>query len=727
MPGQEGGGDPFGGTGGPAQRLRSVLVLPFINKTNDADLAFWSIPFSVLYVSDMRTGSFAHDLNSEPDLLEEYMLGERSAQRPADVAKSLEIAGGDTVLVSSYDFGGNAWTISGEVFDETDLSRPFDRVQVSDANPYVALQRYGDAWLPKLGQAVQAGGMTGGPGGPGGPGMPAPGGGSAGIGPPGGPGSAGPPPGVGAGSAGIGPPGAPGAPGFPTPGAPGAGTGSAGFGPPGAPGAPGFPGGEGGEGFPGDQGMPGMPGMPGGQQVTYRPVDVENWARGVASWPFDQPEDVYRGDIEQAIRYFDKQLEVEPEFNLGYTSAAIAYIAIGEEDRGIAIQRAYVESQPENPADRHNYGMVLAIAGRVDEAVTNLRQSLEQAEGLLLGDAILITTIYIQAERYDDAVRVGREFIDQYPYLRPLYVLVGGSLLELEDPTAAAEMFRAAGRLNPNTFDAYSGLTQAYIDQGAVASAIDVAQRATQVLPDDHRAWSTLAEARLAGGAADKAIEAAEQAIAVAENEAGAHQMLGEALLAAGRVDEAGSAFQQASELDRQWNKPRRFLGRAQLQAGELDRAAELLTAALQTAGMADMNETAREYARLMFYRGEFAEAQRYVQLSLDFEPDNAPTLMLRSLLRLYEGDDPAAWEDFNLALRAKGASQAMMDGLPVLQAAAADDDRATAWAMLGIIFEQFGDPGRARDAYRRYRAEAGAGGFLRDLVNERLEATRER
>ncbi|MCC7491459.1 MAG: tetratricopeptide repeat protein [Fimbriimonadaceae bacterium] len=706
-PAGEGGeatsGDALGGQQA-VKKVRDILILPFVNETGDAAKDFWAQPLAELLQGTPEAQMNSHTAERAPDLLEAFMAGRRSARNEADRRLALAALGGDTVLVGYYTAGADSFKIRAEAFDATDLNgKAVGSADVSGSGGYQALHKLAAALSTQIGLAAAQ--STAGPGGaPGAPGAP-----DGDLNP----------------SGGAGMPGMPAMPGMPGAPPPPAGSGAPGGPamPPGAPGAPGAP------------GMPGMPGaapdgLPAGEgggpapapEVVVADLDIEQWARGIHAWPFSSPRQAHRGDLEAALRFFEKQITVEPLFNLGYSALALASIAVGEPERGIAVQRAWTEAQDDRAADWHNLGVVLAAAERTDEAVAALRKSLAAKDGPIAIDQLLIAVLYAGDDRWDEAAVAAREATEKYPFIREGHLVLGEALLQTRKYKEAVPPLQMAVAMNPVEVDGYEQLTKVWLQQKHATRAITVARTATERAAGDAAAWLLLADTQLALGRASAAQVSAQKAVQLDGQSPQAHQKLGEVQLQLGALDAAAGSFQQASNLQPGWNRPRRFLAQARLLGDQLEVAGKLLEEALALATPEDLPATCRDLARTAFYAGDNPRAIELLRVAEDAEPGLAETKLLRALVRLYQADEAGAWEDFVAALEGLDA-RTRDEAVRVLQGATKTTAQPTALVMLGVLYERLNQVDKARDVYRRYRAAAPRG-VLIDYVKERLDAT---
>ncbi|NUQ00706.1 MAG: tetratricopeptide repeat protein, partial [Armatimonadetes bacterium] len=477
---------------------------------------------------------------------------------------------------------------------------------------------------------------------------------------------------------------------------------------------------------PGDMGAPDQ-GQPAPPVIVVVHHKIDAWARGIHAWPYMEPEQVWRGDIEAAVKAFEAQIAEAPLFNLGHTWAAAARIALGDVERGIALQRAWTEAQEPNGIDQHNYGVILQLAGRTEQAIEAFRKALTLPPAEFADDAAMIGILYLELERYPEAVEAFKQAATKFPAHRRMQVGLGEAQLLAGQAKDAVATFQKAIAMDPEATDGYLGLVDAYLKIPYRDKAITVARRAADVLPGEPAVLVKLAEARLADGRLGFALDAAQKAVQAGRQSAEAQQILGEVYFAQNAYDQAVAAFEAASRAKPTWNKPKRYLARTKLYAQDYPGAAAMLQQAMLQATDEDMPETARDLARVSFYQGDFVKALEYLRLSDDYEPSQADALMLRSFVRLYQGDEAGSWADFVAALDGGAGGRALIEAQDVFNSAlTATPARPMAHVPLGMLLERAGQIDQARSHFRRYKAEQPKG-YLAEIATERLAATDKR
>lgn len=667
-------------------KRRAVLALPLVNASGKSTLDFWRYPLSVLVAAQFGRKSVLCETVGAPKLIDAFAAGKVNPEKPEERFACLRACGGDTVLTTSFKVADEQWTLTGTAYDATDPKfAALKTITASGPSPYTALVAYVEAWSPELGgtasakkddPATTAGGGTPAPAptpaptptpAPG----PAPGGGSPGSGAP-----------------------KSSAPGGETPGAPGTGT-------------------------PAATALDLTPAAPPAEDYN-----LEHWARGLAAWPYRDPKQAYRGDIDGALRSYERQLRIEPRFAAAYVDAALAYVAAGEADRGVQIQKMWTDAQQPNAADLHNLALVYHAAGRTDEALLTYAKALTAPDGPWPVDAIGAAQALYDAGRYADVVKGIRAFPAICSQLRDLHLLLGKAFVALGDTKSAVEPLQTARAMAPFSLDGYVALCDVYAKRRFWRGCLDVATEAMRANGDDPEASVLLVKYQILTGKAQAAAAVAGRAAARWPDHAGVQTALGEAQMAIGKPAQAAEAFRAAVAADPFDGRCRRMQARCQLQAGDGDGAARLVDVALRCAAPRDMAETGREGARIHFHRGDYAKCEAMLALADEYEPGTAEATMMRSFIRLYQNDAPGAWALFCRALELDKSGSASTEAMTVFNKAAADPKKPVALVLLGVLEERAGRPVEARGNYRKYRLVESKG-FLAKFVEDRLEATK--
>lgn len=157
--------------------------------------------------------------------------------------------------------------------------------------------------------------------------------------------------------------------------------------------------------------------------------------------------------------------------------------------------RAIAQAAPASAQAQERFGVLLAGAGRSDEAVARLREAVrldpDNAEahanlGVVLG----------QVGRPAEAATHYREAIRIEPGDALTQTNLGNVLAKLGDFPEAVRHFEAALRLNPNRADAHINWGAALLKQGAFDEAVGHFREALRISPGQPQALANLAIAR---------------------------------------------------------------------------------------------------------------------------------------------------------------------------------------------------------------------------------------
>jgi tetratricopeptide (TPR) repeat protein len=156
-----------------------------------------------------------------------------------------------------------------------------------------------------------------------------------------------------------------------------------------------------------------------------------------------------------------------------------------------------------------------------------------------------------------------------------LNLLLGKALSVQSKRGEAAEFYRAALAVRPETGDAYNDLAIALHDKGRLDDAIQACRKAIALDPKDALPHTNLGRTLEAKGRLDEAIEEYRKAVALAPKDAVPHYNLGIALQRKRLPDEAIEEYRRAIALDPKHPGAHGNLGHALKDKGRLDEAIE--------------------------------------------------------------------------------------------------------------------------------------------------------
>jgi len=160
-------------------------------------------------------------------------------------------------------------------------------------------------------------------------------------------------------------------------------------------------------------------------------------------------------------------------------------------------------------------------------------------------DTQALAMLYKQG-RHKDVVEQGPVLVAQYPRNAVLHNIVGASLTALEQFAAAANSFREAARLEPESAEHWNNLGQALNALGRVDEAATSLKKAVALKPNFANALSNLGYALTQANRSEEALAFLERAVAIKPDHPEALNNLAIARYDLGQKDEALANYEKA-------------------------------------------------------------------------------------------------------------------------------------------------------------------------------------
>lgn len=224
-----------------------------------------------------------------------------------------------------------------------------------------------------------------------------------------------------------------------------------------------------------------------------------------------------RGDVDEAMRDFQKALELRPDQGKDHNNLGKALLEKGRMSEAMEEFQTALRISPYDSEAENNIGAVYLQKGDLDEAIVHLRKAVQSrwsnAEAYInLGSALL------QKREFDDAiVAYSATLALQYDHAESHYS-IANAFRQKGDLDDAILHYRLALELRPDYADAHNNLGNALRQQGKIKEAIHeyeaaLKSRPGSVLAQNNLAWllATATDPALRNGA--KAVELAEHAV----------------------------------------------------------------------------------------------------------------------------------------------------------------------------------------------------------------------
>jgi tetratricopeptide (TPR) repeat protein len=186
-------------------------------------------------------------------------------------------------------------------------------------------------------------------------------------------------------------------------------------------------------------------------------------------------------------------------------------------------------------AARATIGRTLVAEGRLDAAADEFQQVLRMQPSY--ADAHLgLGNIQLAQQRFDEAVVEFRRYFAKGGRSEEAWNRFGIALWRTGRPDLAAQAFRRAIDVNPQSGDAHRNLAAMLLErQESDREALRYARRAVELLPADPLSHDLLGVALGAQGRLDEAIDHFRESLRINPSDAEAQEHLGQALRARGR------------------------------------------------------------------------------------------------------------------------------------------------------------------------------------------------
>jgi tetratricopeptide (TPR) repeat protein len=320
-------------------------------------------------------------------------------------------------------------------------------------------------------------------------------------------------------------------------------------------------------------------------------------------------------------------------------------------EQGEKTLRAYLAEEPRNDDLRLALGTLLERMGAAEAATGTFREVIRRdgtgSKGLAARDRI--AAIDLTAGRYDAAMKLVAEVLDESPRDDDALIIRANIAMARNDPTSAVVDFRAAVRNQPKSVVLQRSLARAYIAKGQPALAEQALRSAVEAVPDDTSIRIDLAQVLIQTDRPAQAAALLEDTIRHAPDDPQLRESLIRAYIADRDLRAAGKAAEDLKAL-----RPDAAAGyylagliahdekRFNDSAGNLERAFALEPTSL---------EILTSLTRFSLERGRAVAAIEHLQRALNRDPENVGILDLLGATYLESKDLPHATEILELAI----------------------------------------------------------------------------
>jgi protein O-mannosyl-transferase len=225
-----------------------------------------------------------------------------------------------------------------------------------------------------------------------------------------------------------------------------------------------------------------------------------------------------KNQLQEAIGYFEKSLEINPNFSEPHNNLGDTLIRVGRTNEAIMhFQKALelIALEPNTSAAAYyNYGVAWLETGHPEEAINQFKRALEI-----------------------------------FPDFAKARNNLGCAYLRLGQTNEAFPCFQRAAELDPELADPHNNLAGLLVLRGQLDEAAAQYREVLRLNPDFPKALPNLVGLRLAQGKPDEAVKVYEQALRTGES-AGLHNDLANLLVGQNRPDAAIPHYEKAVQLE---------------------------------------------------------------------------------------------------------------------------------------------------------------------------------
>ncbi len=200
------------------------------------------------------------------------------------------------------------------------------------------------------------------------------------------------------------------------------------------------------------------------------------------------------GEYEKAIEYFDKAIELNPNYPTAFYSRGIAYMNLGQYERAIEEFNEAITHDPNYVVAYYNRGVAYAFLNQYERAIEDYNKALELNPNYETLDPIYEAyynrgVAYAFLKQYERAIEDFNKAIELNPNYAIAYYSRGIAYMNLSQYERAIEDHNKAITLDPN-YEAYYNRGVAYAFLNQYARAIEDYNKAIALNPNNAEAYN---------------------------------------------------------------------------------------------------------------------------------------------------------------------------------------------------------------------------------------------
>ena len=272
--------------------------------------------------------------------------------------------------------------------------------------------------------------------------------------------------------------------------------------------------------------------------IELNPKDAYAWlGKGIALLEL--------GRYEEALEAYDMMVELNPKDAAAWVGRGTALLGLGRREEALKACDKVVELNPEDAAVWAGRGAVLLGLGRYEEALKAYDKAVElnpevatawRGKGTILG----------RLEKYEEALKAYDKAIELNPKDADVWVGKDVALLKLGRYKEALKALDKVIELNPKDASVWVVKGIILLEMDKYRKALEALDKAIELNPKDADAWQGKAEASYYINLTTEALEAIDKALSYSEGKPSFLNTKGVILIRLGRYEDAICLFDEA-------------------------------------------------------------------------------------------------------------------------------------------------------------------------------------
>ena len=213
-----------------------------------------------------------------------------------------------------------------------------------------------------------------------------------------------------------------------------------------------------------------------------------------------------KGKIEEAIGHYRAAIQAEPNFAKAYCNLGVAYFQEGKTEQAVGSYFRAIEIKPDYVDALYNAGLSLYHLRRVEEAIQYFGKAIE-IDPALADAYYYLGLCWDQKGDLQEAIRNYEQFIKLEPEIAIVHVFLADALVKLKKIDKAISHYKMALSIEPSSFNAHYNLGTVFQKKGNLNKAMHHYLEALRSKPDFAQGYYNLGIVFYKKGKVDGAIE----------------------------------------------------------------------------------------------------------------------------------------------------------------------------------------------------------------------------